>query len=331
MRSALLIALAALAAGCGTVAGVGTPGPAQGPISVATRSAAPAVAAPVVPDSLDGRYAVYTGAGAASSLDAVLAAAGDADVVFLGEEHDDATTHALQHYLLGAIHARYGGARPVALGMEMFERDAQLVLDEYLAGLIRERDFLAASRPWGNYATDYRPLVEYAREHGLAVLATNAPGRYVSLTSREGAAGLARLDAAARAFLPAFPVTPPSDALAAKFREQMGEMAGHTSPHGAAAPTLDGMLAAQNLRDAAMGEAVAAWLSAHRNALVVHVNGRFHSESGLGVPQHVARARRGTRMLSVTFSKSDDPTAAPSASPGDDFVIITLAPAEAGE
>src|SRR3954467_8455063 len=68
--------------------------------------------------------------------------------------------------------------------MEMFERDVQIVLDEYLSDLITEQHFLASSRPWGNYKTDYRPLVELAKEKHLDVIAANAPRRYVNMVSR---------------------------------------------------------------------------------------------------------------------------------------------------
>src|SRR5207249_4721318 len=118
--------------------------------------------------------------------------------VFLGEHHDDPVAHHLELALLkraqeqAARQAKPPGtaARPVALAMEMFERDVQDVLDEYLAGYITERHFKDASRPWKSYDKDYRPLVEFARENKLAVLASNAPRRYVNRVSRLGAASL---------------------------------------------------------------------------------------------------------------------------------------------
>lgn len=163
-------------------------------------------------------YRVYTAAGDPAALGDVIAAMRDADVVFLGEMHDDSTAHALQLRLLDAADSL---GRPVALGLEMFERDVQAVLDEYLADLIRERDLLAAARPWSNYATDYRPLVEFARAHGVPVLASNAPGRYVNRVSRLGPDALGTFSAEAKATLPPLPVAPASDSLAAQFTAMM--------------------------------------------------------------------------------------------------------------
>ena len=247
---------------------------------------------------------------AGGDLGALHAAVAAADVVFLGEAHDDSTAHAVEWAVLRAALEL---DRPVVLALEMAETDVQPVLDEYLAGLIRERDWLAAGRPWTNYEADYRPLVELARERGLPVVATNAPGRYVSLVSRRG--GLAVLDslsAAARAWLPPT-VDPPSEALAAKFTALMGGM-----PHGAG-PTVEGMLAAQNLRDATMAWRIAEALRAHSGALVVHVNGSFHSEGRLGIPEHLARRAPDARQLVVTMRRETDPGAA---DVGDDDVVV---------
>ena len=51
----------------------------------------------------------------------------------------------------------------LVLSLEMFEADNQFVLNEYLAGRITEEEFLAKSRPWPRYKTDYRQLVEFAK------------------------------------------------------------------------------------------------------------------------------------------------------------------------
>ncbi len=326
------LVLAALAAWAGTAPAAAQPAPAD--------TSAPADAAAASPPRLSGTldataFRVYHGDGRPASFGDVLDAMASADAVFLGEQHDDTPAHALELRFLEAAHERYGGTRPVVLTLEMIERDAQLVLDEYLAGTIRERDFLAASRPWGNYAADYRPLVEFARAHGLPVVAANAPGRYVSALARGGAAALGRLSPEAWVLLPPHPVAQPSDSLAARFRRQMEAMTtahGGTSaapthgasPHGTAAmPTVAGLLAAQNLRDAAMAEAVARALAARPGALVLHVNGSFHSERGQGIPEHLARYRPGTRALVVTMRKAERLDAPPAPSPGDDFVILT--------
>ena len=235
------------------------------------------------------------GAGGPATLADVLDAAAGADVLFLGEQHGDSLGHAVE---LRVLRAALDAGRPVVLALEMVETDVQPVLDEYTEGLIRERDWRAAGRPWPTYERDYRPLVELARQRGAPIVGTNAPGRYVSLVSRRGGlAALDRLSAAARATMPPA-VAPPSEALATKFTDLMGGVA-----HGAG-PTVGGMLAAQNLRDATMAWRIAAALGAHPGALVVHVNGSFHSAGGLGIPEHLARLAPDARVVVVTMGPS---------------------------
>ncbi len=168
-------------------------------------------------------YSVWRGDGTPATFEDVVAAAVEADVVLMGEEHDDRVTHALQLDLLSALHSRLSDTRQLALAMEMFETDIQPVIDDYLGGHIREKDFVMDARPWNNYASDYRPLVEYAKNHGLQVLASNAPRRYVSLLGRGGGQdSLCALGPASRALLPPLPIPEASDAYRKIF---MGHMA----------------------------------------------------------------------------------------------------------
>src|SRR4051812_40802329 len=91
------------------------------------------------------RYKAFDSKGRAVKLEEIIEALGDADVLFVGETHDNATAHAVEAELLRRADERYsqgaGKARAVALSLEMFERDVQTVVDEYLGGLISERHF----------------------------------------------------------------------------------------------------------------------------------------------------------------------------------------------
>ncbi len=203
----------------------------------------------------------------------------------------------------------------------MFERDVQTVLDEYLAGLITERHFLLSSRPWRNYETDYRPLVEYAREHHLPVIAANAPARYVSRVSSQGPDSLKSLpQVAVKSWLPPLPFPAASEGYAAKFNRFMGGS-------GAGAPAHGGLhlLEAQTLRDASMAYAISEYLKRGRDPLVVQVNGTFHSEERMGVPEQLARYRSKARAVVVTIVPADTFPNFDAATQGrlGDFVIIT--------
>ena len=156
-------------------------------------------------------------------FESMLADVAKADVVFLGEQHDDPGTHRLERAALEGIARRRG---KVVLALEMFERDAQPGLDDYLAGRVSEADFLKTARPWPKYTTDYRPLVELARAKGWPVVAGNVPRRLASLIGRKGLIGVDSLPAADRALM-ATQLTCPRDEYYERFKAEMGDMTGH--------------------------------------------------------------------------------------------------------
>lgn len=275
------------------------------------------------------RYKAFDSKGRVVKLEEVIEALDNADVLFVGEKHDDAVGHALEAEMLRRADERYsqgsGKRREVALSLEMFERDVQTVLDEYLGGLISERHFLLSSRPWNNYATDYKPLVEYARAHRLHVIAANAPARYVSRVNAEGPASLSSLSKEARAWLPPLPFPEASAAYAAKFNSFMsgGRAAAQqtpANPHGGMH-----LLEAQTLRDASMAYAISEFLKRGRDPLVVQFNGTFHSEGRMGVPEQLAHYRRKARAVVVTIVPVEDSAAfdAATMSTLGDFIILT--------
>ena len=277
-------------------------------------------------------YRIYDATGKAASMEEVLAALDKAEVVCVGELHDDPAGHAFEADLLKRAleHNGDGNAktkkRPLTLSLEMFERDAQVVLDEYLHGLIAERHFLLSSRPWNNYQTDYRPLVEFAREKNLSVIAANAPARYVNRVARLGPASLKDLTTEARGWLPPLPYESASPAYAAKFTQLMtgpqmtGGAQGPQSPHGNTY-----LLDAQSLRDATMAFAIAQQLKRQPESLVLQINGNFHSEERLGVPEQLQHYRPKTRTLVITIVNDKSYPAFDAARFGKlgDFVILT--------
>lgn len=266
----------------------------------------------------ESEFRIYTGDGRVATLDSIIDEAGTAEVLFLGELHDDAVGHAVQAEIFRRVVDKYSSKRSVALSLEMFERDVQVVLDEYLRGQITESHFLLSSRPWGNYKTDYRPLVELAKEKGLSVIAANAPRRYVNMVSRGGRAKLDSLSDDAKRWLPKLPYAEPSAAYAAKFKALMG-------PSAEAQMGIDNILASQALWDASMADAIARFLKKRENGLVIHLNGSFHSEKRLGAVEHLGKYVPKARSIVITARYEDDIATFDSAKHGGigDFVILT--------
>ncbi|HEV8272981.1 MAG TPA: ChaN family lipoprotein, partial [Chitinophagaceae bacterium] len=132
-------------------------------------------------DSMSAHYKIYnTRTKQVITIDKIVTDMSNADVLFFGEEHNDSAGHYLENKIFRALHAQY--ADKVVLSMEMFETDGQLVLNEYLAGTIDETRFSRDIRLWSNYK-DYRPMIEYAKQNKIPVIAANPPRRYVNLVS----------------------------------------------------------------------------------------------------------------------------------------------------
>lgn len=219
-----------------------------------------------------------------------------ADVVFLGEQHDDQSTHRLELAVLEGLAAR---GRNVTLALEMFERDVQPLLDRYLAGEASEAEMRAGARPWPNYESDYRPLVEFARARGWPVVASNVPRPIASAVGRAGLAAVDTLPPVRRAYVAA-ELSCPDDRYRSKFVAEMAGMGGHGGADSAAAQAmLQRFYQAQCVKDETMGEAVAAAVAPGR--VVVHVNGSFHSDERLGTVTRVLRRLPATNALVVSF------------------------------
>jgi len=195
------------------------------------------------------------------------------DVVYFGELHDNVAGHQVYAELAKLLADR----RPdFVLSLEMFERDVQGVVNDYLRGRIDEAAFLRHSRPWKDYARDYRPLVELTRERKRDVIAGNLP--------RSVAGKVASKEGSMSPFLPRA-TTAPLD----QYWELFGEaMKGHPGADGGA---VERMYRAQCAKDDAMAEGIADYLATnpHRQPLVIHCNGNFHSDYGLGTAARLAQ------------------------------------------
>ena len=121
--------------------------------------------------------------GAVRTLDQVADDLSRYDVVFFGEFHGHSGIHLAQMQMFRALQQRY---TDMTLSLEQFERDTQPLLDQYLAGDIGEKVLQEDGRGWPNYEQSYRPLVEYAKDNGLPVVAANAPKQAVICVSKKG-------------------------------------------------------------------------------------------------------------------------------------------------
>jgi uncharacterized iron-regulated protein len=208
------------------------------------------------------------------------------DVVFYGESHDHAGVHLEQMKLLRELYQR--DPRWV-LSLEQFERDVQAVVDDYLAGRIGEATLIDKGRAWNNYATSYRPLVLFAKEHHLPVVAAEAPGWAISCIGQWGPDILGQFTPLERAWVAAdLHVTPGA------YRDKYLKFLGTSPVHGGgtastpeAAAKAQRSFSAQAARDDTMAESIAGALQRHPGYKVLHLTGSFHSSEFLGTVERL--------------------------------------------
>ena len=93
---------------------------------------------------------VHLPTGAIVSAAQMFALAGDSRIVYFGETHDNPASDRMELRLLRALAECHPGRQ--VLGMEMFARAQQPVLDRWVAGELTEKAFLRESRWFGNRA-----------------------------------------------------------------------------------------------------------------------------------------------------------------------------------
>lgn len=226
------------------------------------------------------------------SLAALTEATADADVVFIGEYHRNQASHLLEMQLFASRH-QSNRQRPTILSLEMFTREQQAILDRYLNSEIGEKYLMEEAPAWGNYQSSYRPLVEYAKQHQLVVVAANASGDIVRCIGRKGEDYLNVLSAEEQKHIAQYPFAE-IPGYQEKFFGLMGG-AKHMPDNRARNSYL-----AQAARDNTMAESIAAALKKNPGSQVIHLNGSFHSEDQLGTVAALKRLNPELKIQVVT-------------------------------
>ena len=248
----------------------------------------PASHPPIVSASYVPQRVFDTRRKAFSDFEVMLADLARADAVFVGEQHDDRNTHRLELAIVEGLTRR---GVTVIVALEMFERDVQPVVERYASGAIDEEQFLKESRPWPRYATDYRPLIEFARAHKLAIVASNVPRRIAADVGKNGLSVVDGLGSD-RPLAAKEVNCPKSGSYYDRFAAAMG---GHDGSN-------PNFYFAQCLKDETMGEAVAeAFNKAGDRVTIVHINGAFHSDFTEGTADSARRRMPGRRIAVVSM------------------------------
>jgi uncharacterized iron-regulated protein len=238
-------------------------------------------------------YRIFESNGKEASWKDLFKDAKKADVVFFGEEHNNPIAHWLELELLKDLFTEKG--QDLIAGAEMFERDDQVLLDEYLAGIIKEKNFEEEAKLWNNYKTDYKPLVLFAKEKGLKFIGTNIPRRYASLVSAKGLEALSDLGAEGKNYVAPLPFE--FDINLPGYKNMLDMMAGHGGAMSENFPK------AQAAKDATMAWSIAQhW---EKGKTFLHFNGSYHSDNQEGILWYLGKYEPKAKTLTISFISQD--------------------------
>ena len=208
------------------------------------------------------------------------------DIILFGELHNNAMVHWLQLQLTKELHKELGNK--LILGAEMFETDTQLMIDEYFEGLYPTKNFEDEAKLWKNYATDYKPILEFARKNKLRFVATNIPRRYAALVARQNLDKLNDLSSEAKKYIAPLPIKFDPELPAYK---EMLKMGTHNKE-------IKYFAEAQAIKDATMAYFIVRNFQPGYKFL--HFHGAYHSDNYQGIYWYLKHYQPNLNILTIT-------------------------------
>jgi uncharacterized iron-regulated protein len=243
-------------------------------------------------------YKVFTGEGKKANYEDIMDGIKKADVVFFGELHDNPIAHWLELEVTKSLFDAKGN--DLILAAEMFETDNQILIDEYFSGIIKESSFESEVRLWKNYSTDYKPLLNFAKEKGLKFVASNIPRRYASVVSSGGFEALQKVSPEGLSFIAPLPVEYDPELACYKDMLSMGGSIG--GPMGG--KVSDNLPKAQAIKDATMANSISKYWQ--KGQTVIHYNGSYHSDRHMGIIWYLYKYSPSIKVVTITTVLQDD-------------------------
>jgi len=235
--------------------------------------------------------------GRAATVEDIAKAADGKRFVMLGEQHATPPDQSFESDVIEALIRR---GRHVVVGLEMYQRPKQDVLDRFSKGEMEESAFLQESDwkgQWGFPFPFYRPVFDSVRRHRLPLVGLNVPRDWVRSVGRNGLSGLS------------------VDAKAALPEDIRLDMADHKQVfnslmggHSMAGPSMDNMYAAQVLWDEGMADTAIKYLAAHkpdRKTVFVIIAGSGHVMYGQGINLRLTNRKAGS-ILNVVMDQANE-------------------------
>jgi uncharacterized iron-regulated protein len=233
-------------------------------------------------------YRIFDQKGKKASYAKLFKQALESDVILFGELHYNPICHWLQLELTKDIFAERSS--DLIMGAEMFERDQQLILNEYLQGLISTKNFESQARLWPNYKTDYKPLTTFARDHNIPFVATNIPRRYASIVYNDGFEGLDNLSGHTKMYFPTLPI--PYDQDLPGYKAMLPDDDENDMDHSS-----DNLPKAQAIKDATMAYSIIN--SMEDGKIFIHFHGTYHSNNFEGIMWYLNQYKPGMKIMTI--------------------------------
>lgn len=256
-------------------------------------------------------YALFDAQGKQVHYQQLLEQAMKADVILFGELHDNPINHWLEVELTEDIYA--AKRENLVMGAEMLEADDQVIVDEYLAGLISEKTLNDEAKLWPNYPSDYKALLDFAKEHHLKMVASNIPRRYASMVYAKGFEVLNGIDADAKKWIAPLPIA--YDSTLSCYRDIFQQAHGHGG---------ENLPKSQAIKDATMAWFILQNWSAGKT--LIHFNGSYHSDHHQGIEWYLKRPNPNLKVLTIGATEQDEIAELDKENEGlADFIICTPA------
>lgn len=236
-------------------------------------------------------YILYNSKGKKVKYKKMLKKLPKADVVLFGESHNNPIAHWLELQVTKDLYDKKNGK--MTLGAEMLEQDNQDVLNQYLAGEIDQKGLDSLARLWKNYKTDYKPLVDFAKDNKLKFIAANIPRRYARIVFKGGFEALDTLSAHEKAWIA--PLPPAYDAEIPSYKKMLNMMGGHMGPN---------FPKAQAIKDATMAHFIMKGFQ--KDYLFLHYNGSYHSDDHEAIGWYIKHHRPELKVMTISTVDQKD-------------------------
>ena len=175
----------------------------------------------------------------------------------------------------------------------MIERDNQDELNSYLSGKINQKQLDSTARLWSNYKTDYKPLVDFAKEKKLNFIATNIPRKFASLVYKGDFKALDTLSTEQKSWIAPLPIAYDAELPGYKAMLNMGE--DHTNLN---------LPKAQAIKDATMAYFISKNLKPETT--FIHFNGTYHSENFEGIGWYLLKYAPKVKIITIATVEQED-------------------------